>query len=69
MQQYFQALATTQDPQALLQSMNKSSGGFDAIRVTLAVVQAVLRPLLGIAFVLLYFTSKIDIETRNSSGD
>lgn len=69
MQQYFRALATTQDPQALLQSLNKSSAGFDAVRVMLAVVQAVLRPLLGIAFVLLYFTSKIDIERRNPGGD
>jgi hypothetical protein len=57
MQRYFQTLATTQDPQALLQSLNANPPGFDVVHVTLAVLQAVLRPLLGIAFVLLYFAS------------
>ena len=57
MQHYFQVLATTQDPQKLLQSLNASSPGFDLTRFAFALVQAVLRPLLGIAFVLLYFNS------------
>jgi hypothetical protein len=62
MQHYFQALATTQDPQKLLQSLNASSPGFDLTRFALALVQAVLRPLLGIAFVLLYFNSRSAVE-------
>jgi hypothetical protein len=57
-QRYIQALATTQDPQKLLQSLNASSPGFDLTHFALALVQAVLRPLLGIAFVLLYFNSR-----------
>jgi hypothetical protein len=62
MQRYFQTLATTQDPQALLQSLNASSSGVDVVHVALAVLQAVLRPLLGIAFVLLYFDSRTTVE-------
>jgi hypothetical protein len=62
MQHYFQALATTQDPQKLLQSLNASSPGFDLTHFALALVQAVLRPLLGIAFALLYFNSRSAVE-------
>lgn len=58
MQRYFQTLATTQDPQALLQSLNASTPGFDVVHVALAILQAALRPLLGIAFVFLYFDSR-----------
>ena len=53
---YFQALANTHDPQALLQSISAGSHatGLALGPLLLAVVQAIFRPLLGIAFVLIY---------------
>jgi GYF domain 2 len=59
-QQYFHELTTTQDPQALLQKITESqrAHGFDLFSFSLNVLQRILQPLLGIAFVLLYFDSK-----------
>ena len=59
-QQYFNELTTTQDPQALLQKITESqrAHGFDLFSFSLNVLQRILQPLLGIAFVLLYFDSK-----------
>jgi hypothetical protein len=59
-QQYFHELTTTQDPQALLQKITESqrAHGFDLFSFSLNVLQRILQPLLGIAFVLLYFESK-----------
>jgi len=59
-QQYFHELTTTQDPQALLQKITESQGthGFDLLGLSLNVLQRILQPLLGIAFVILYFDSK-----------
>jgi GYF domain 2 len=59
-QQYFHELTTTQDPQALLQKITETqrAHGFDLFSFSLNVLQRVLQPLLGIAFVLLYFDSK-----------
>ncbi len=57
---YFHALTTTHDPQALMQSITASaqSTGLAIGPLVLGVIQAVLRPLLGISFVLLYLDSK-----------
>ena len=59
-QHYFHELTTTQDPQALLQKITESqrAHGFDLFRFSLNALQRILQPLLGIAFVLLYFDSK-----------
>jgi hypothetical protein len=59
-QQYFHELTTTQDPQALLQKITESqrAHGFDLFSFSLNLLQRILQPLLGIAFVLLYFESK-----------
>lgn len=59
MQSYFHQAMTAQDPQALLQSLSANSKpvGLDSLRLVLGLLQAVLHPLLGIAFVLLYFDS------------
>lgn len=57
---YFQEVATTADPQVLLQSMREhaqKSAGFSSLTLGLWLVQKILQPLLGIAFVLLYFDS------------
>jgi hypothetical protein len=59
-QQYFHELTTTQDPQALLQKITESqrAHGFDPFSFSLNLLQRILQPLLGIAFVVLYFDSK-----------
>ncbi len=59
---YFREVATTTDPQALMQSMSKHAklAEFSLTSFALWLVQKVLQPLVGIAFVLLYFQSKID---------
>ena len=59
---YFHQLTTSQDPQALLQAITTSSKSqaFNLARFILGLVQTLLRPLLGIAFVLLYFDSQAD---------
>ena len=53
----FELLMTTPDPQALVTAMTaeSTSTGLDLPRLCLGMVQSILRPLLGIAFVLLYF--------------
>jgi hypothetical protein len=60
---YFNELMTTQNPQALLQKLTASQQAhhFDVASFALSLLQKILQPLLGIAFVLLYFDSK----TRN----
>ena len=59
-QQYFHELTTTQDPQALLQKITETqrAHGFDLFSFGLNVLQRILQPLLGIAFVVLYFDGK-----------
>jgi len=54
-------LATTQDPQTLLQQLTEAqqARGFDISAFALNFLQKVLQPLLGIAFVVLYLDSKI----------
>jgi hypothetical protein len=57
---YLNQLATTQDLQTLLQQLTEAqqARGFDISAFVLNVLQKILQPLLGIAFVLLYFDSK-----------
>jgi len=59
---YFIELTQTQDPQALIQKMNASlqTHGFDYWALALSILQRLLQPLLGIAFVVLYLDSKVD---------
>jgi hypothetical protein len=66
LQHYFNQLATTQDPQALLQQLTEAekAHGFDIYGFALSIVQKILQPLLGIAFVVLYLDSKIRSERR-----
>jgi hypothetical protein len=63
---YFNELMTTQDPQALLQKLTaaEQAHGFNILGIALSLLQRILQPLLGIAFVLLYFDSK-----SGGSGD
>ena len=72
-QQYFHELTTTQDPQALLQKLTESqrTHGFDIFSFSLNVLQRILWPLLGIAFVVLYLDSKSGLRghPESSSGE
>jgi hypothetical protein len=59
---YFLEVMRTQDPQALYQKMNASlqTHGVDYTALGVSVLQRILQPLLGIAFVVLYLDSKGD---------
>jgi hypothetical protein len=60
LQHYFNQLATTQDPQTLLKQLTEAqqAHSFDIYSFALNLLQKVLQPLLGIAFVVLYLDSK-----------
>jgi hypothetical protein len=60
LQHYFNELTITQDPQALLEKLTatQQAQGFDLSSFVLNLLQRMLQPLLGIAFVLLYLDSK-----------
>ena len=74
---YLNQLMTTQDPQALLQQITEAqkASGFNIAAFGLSVVEKVLQPLVGIAFVVVYLDTKLeppsDVEpiTRASEGD
>jgi hypothetical protein len=57
---FFNELMTTQDPQALLQKLTEAqqARGFDVLGFTLGLLQKILQPLIGIAFVLIYIESR-----------
>ena len=62
-QEYFNQLTQSQDPQAVLQKINNSiqaSRGFDYRDLILNLSERILQPLLGIAFVVLFLDSKTD---------
>jgi hypothetical protein len=61
LQHYLNQLATTQDPQTLLKQLTEAqqAHGFDTSAFGLNLLQRILQPLLGIAFVVLYLDSKI----------
>ena len=60
--QYFIQLTTTQDPQALLEQLTEAqkASGFNISAFALGVVEKILQPLVGIAFVVLYLDSKLE---------
>jgi GYF domain 2 len=60
LQHSFNELMTTQDPQALLQKLTESqqARGFDVSSFVLSLLQKILQPLIGIAFVVLYIDSR-----------
>src|SRR6476469_6967154 len=75
--QYFNQLMTAQDPQALLQQITETqqASGFNVAAFTLGAVEKVLQPLVGIAFVVLYLDSKLEVSShvepivRTGEGD
>ena len=60
LQHSFNELMTTQDPQRLLQKLTEAqqAHGFDVLTLALGILQKILQPLIGIAFVLLYIDSR-----------
>jgi GYF domain 2 len=66
LQQYFNQLLTTQDPQALLQQMTEAqkASGFNISAFALSVVEKILQPLVGIAFVVLYLDTKLELPSH-----
>jgi GYF domain 2 len=60
LQHSFNELMTTQDPQALLQKLTEAqqARGFDVSSFLLSLLQKILQPLIGIAFVVLYIDSR-----------
>jgi hypothetical protein len=60
LQHSFNELMTTQDPQALLQKLTEAQQvrGFDVSGFVLSLLEKILQPLIGIAFVVLYFDSR-----------
>jgi hypothetical protein len=66
LQNYFVQLVTTQDPQTLLQKLTEAQQvrGFDVPAFTLGLVEKVLQPLLGIAFVVLYLDSTSQLPSH-----
>jgi hypothetical protein len=60
LQHSFNELMTTQDPQALLQKVTEAqqARGFDALSFALSLLQKIFQPLVGIAFVIIYFESR-----------
>jgi hypothetical protein len=63
LREYFVEISRTQDPQALLQKMTAAmqTRGLDYQALALNVLQRILQPLLGIAFVVLYLDSKGEV--------
>jgi hypothetical protein len=61
---YFSQVVTTQDPQKLLQQLTEAqqARGFEISAFALNLVQRILQPLLGIAFVVLYLDRGIHRE-------
>lgn len=66
LQHYFNEVTTTQDPQALLQRMTEiqQASGFSISAFALGILQEILRPLLGIAFVIVYLESKLALPSH-----
>ena len=64
--QYFNQLMTTQDPQALLQQMTEAqkASGFNVAAFALGIVEKVLQPLVGIAFVVVYLDSNLELPSH-----
>jgi GYF domain 2 len=58
--QYFHAVTTTQNPEAMMEAVQNISKtqGVSVLGFGLSLLQSLLRPLLGIAFVLLYFDAR-----------
>src|SRR3954470_23474197 len=64
--QYLDQLMATRDPQALLQQMTEAqkASGSNIAAFALSVGEKILQPLVGIAFVVLYLDTKLELPSR-----
>src|SRR5947207_1043968 len=63
---YFVQLVTTQAPQTLLQQLTEAqqARGFDLLAFTFGILEKILQPLVGIAFVVLYLDSTSQLPSH-----
>jgi hypothetical protein len=68
--EYWKLIWTTQNPQTLVEAMSKASQGqgLERLNFALGLVEAMLRPLLGIAFVLIFLAAR-SAETDKEPND
>lgn len=66
---YWHVVTTTQDPQALVQALSSvpKSHGIDRLTFSLGLLESMLRPLLGVAFVLIFFAARSRVEGSEST--
>jgi hypothetical protein len=66
LQNYLVQFITTQDPQTLLQQLTQAqqARGFDVPAFALGILEKILQPLLGIAFVVLYLDSTSQLPSH-----
>jgi len=66
LQHYFNEVTSTQDPQTLMQRMTEiqQASGFNISGFALGILGEILRPLLGIAFVIVYLDSKLELPSH-----
>jgi hypothetical protein len=64
MRGYWHIVTTTQDPQVLVHTMSTlpKSHGIDRLTFALGLLESMLRPLLGIAFVLIFFAARARVD-------
>ena len=66
LQNYIVKFVTTQDPQTLLQQLTEAqqARGFDLLAFTFGILEKILQPLVGIAFVVLYLDSTSQLPSH-----
>jgi hypothetical protein len=65
---YFHQLTTSQDPQTMIQALSSSKPpSTNVFTVLLGLLQVVLRPLVGISFVVLFFSARIENNKTSAS--
>jgi hypothetical protein len=69
MREYWHIATTTQDPKVLVQAMSAlpKTHGIDRLTFALGLVESMLRPLLGIAFVLIFFAARSRVDGSESA--
>jgi hypothetical protein len=69
MREYWHIATTTQDPKVLVQTLSSlpKSHEIDRLTFALGLLESILRPLLGIAFVLIFFAARARVDGSESA--